>query len=125
MGNRRRKMEALEKKEKEFNSEIEGFYRHWDGSVIFVLDHDLSNQTVTFAKVLNSGRLTTETIEENQFLGKINVGPVGDMVCGYEPPEYVPFASKIIGWNYFRHSGGRPEIATPFYQINPTRVYEK
>ena len=66
-------------------------------------------------------RLYTGIVSEGEFCGKVNVGPVGDIIFGFEPAELVPFASKIIDWGFLRHSGGNDRLAQPVYDIKPTR----
>lgn len=80
---------------------ISGFWRTWQGHILYVLEHNEDTK-----EVFCDSPLGRKTFSEEFFLSeKVDVGPVGDMIIGTEPPRFVPCAKKIIGYDFLRHSG--------------------
>lgn len=91
---------------------IEGFWRVWDGTLLYVLEYDPQTQTVTCDTLTGK-----KVLEERFFTDKVDVGPIGDMITGFEEPVYVPQARKIVGYNFMRHSGHQDWICPKFESL--------
>lgn len=78
-----------------------GFYRRWDGHMVYLKEFHHAEQKVVWVDFENKEHTSTE----EHFFGKEEVGPIGDMITGWEEPEYVPRHKKVIGWQWIRHSG--------------------
>lgn len=87
---------------------IEGFWRTWEGHVLYVLEHDLRTQ-----KVLCDSPTGKQTFPESYFLSdKVDIGELGDITWGQAPkPNLKPCVEKIIGFNFLRGSGHMSEIS--------------
>jgi hypothetical protein len=83
-----------------------GLWRRWDGHIVYVIQ--ASEEAVRFAEYDGYERIEPR----KDFLGEINVGPVGDMHFGGVHDEVlVPKYQKVVGWHWQRHAGHSSHVS--------------